>query len=308
MKRIGLTFFVLSFSLMTWGCSKSEYPKEEQREEGMIHLKEESQKMIGLEISAVKKQPLVSYIEVSGEIAQETENAIHVTTPNTGTLQIMNVSLGQWVEKDASLCVIRTREGKEIEVKSPHHGIVLAQYLKEGDSVDPISSILTIADTDVLRASFNVYEKDLGKVQMGQKVIIKTVAYPDKDFVGEIVFISPQVDSNTRTIKIRVNISNENNLLKFGMFVTGKIVSPLAGEGLVIPEEAIQEMDGQTTVFIPLEKKDEFLRKPVKIGQKTEGQVEVLEGLKEDERVVGKGSFYLKSELLKGELEEEEND
>jgi cobalt-zinc-cadmium efflux system membrane fusion protein len=124
-------------------------------------------------------------------------------------------------------------------------------------------------------------------------------------FEGEIVFISPAVDPNTRTVKIRVNVKNEEHLLKFGMFVSGKIQVPVSDETLVLPEEAIQEIEGQKVVFVPApDEVDEFLVRPVRTGQKTKEIVEILDGLSEGDKVAGRGSYYLKSELLKGELEE----
>jgi Cu(I)/Ag(I) efflux system membrane fusion protein len=164
---------------------------------------------------------------------------------------------------------------------------------------------MTIANPDILRASFNVYEKDLAGIKLGQKVLVKSIAYPDRIFEGEIVFISPAVDENTRAIKIRVDVKNEEHLLKFGMFVTGDIVVPVSEPVLTIPEVAIQEIEDVPVVFVPSkEEKDEFNVQKVKPGQTVEEQVEILSGLSEGEEIVGKGSFYLKSELLKGELEE----
>ena len=188
---------------------------------------------------------------------------------------------------------------------SPGHGIVLAQYAKEGDLVDTLTSIMTIANPDLLRTSFNVYEKDLAGIEVGQKVLVKTIAYPNKEFEGEIGFISPSVDEKTRAVKIRVNVKNEEHLLKFGMFVTGEILVPISEEVLTLPHSAIQTIEGKSVVFVP--KKDEaneFVMKEVPLGRRTADQIEILSGPAEGEEVVGKGSFYLKSELLKGELEE----
>jgi len=304
---IRILFFVLLVGSVfsNIGCSKKSDETKDEHHEEEVHLKEESQKMIGLELMTIKKTPLVSLIRVTGEIAQETENVKHVTPPQSGTLKVFKVNVGEVVEAGTSLCLVTTREGTDVEIKSPIHGIVMAQYLKEGDSVDTISSILTIANPDILRAGFNVYEKDLAGIQIGQKVVLESIAYPDKKFEGEILFISPQVDPETRAIKVRVDVKNEEHLLKFGMFVTGKIVVPLSGEGLVIPEAAVQDIKGQPSAFVPqANEPDAFLIRPVKVGRKIEEQIEILEGLSEGETIVTKGSYYLKSELLKGELEE----
>ena len=303
MIRILLLCFVMS---MFPGCScEKKAAKEEHHEEGTVHLKEESQKMVNLELVKVQRMPLKTKIEVVGEIAKETENVVHITSQEPGRLKAYLMGPSETVEKDTPICVIETKTGTELTIASPSHGIVLAQYLKPGDAVDTLTSIMTIANPDILRASFNVHEKDLAGIKLGQKVLVKSIAYPERTFEGEIVFISPAVDENTRAIKIRVDLKNEEHLLKFGMFVTGDIVVPVSEPVLTVPEEAIQEVEDSPVVFVPSkEEKDEFNVQKVKLGRTIDEQVEILSGVSEGEEIVGKGSFYLKSELLKGELEE----
>lgn len=289
------------------GCEKTprSHEGEHHEESGAVHLKKESQELIGFEIVSVKKGKLESSIEVVGEIAKETENMAHITCPEVGTLRGYLANLGETVEKGTPVCVIETKTGQKLEVSSPAHGIVLAQYLKIGDPVDSLTSIMTVADPDILRASFNVYEKDLAGIQLGQKVLVKSIAYPRKIFDGEIVFISPSVDEKTRTIKIRVNVKNEEHLLKFGMFVTGEILVSISEEVLIVAKEAVQRIEEKSVVFVPKEgEEDEFLVREVRVGRTAKDSVEILSGVSEGEKIVGKGSFYLKSELLKGELEE----
>ncbi len=290
------------------GCKKQQAPAKEElsQEQEAVRMKEESQKLIGLEVIAVQKAPLQSAIELVGEIATETENVMHITSSEAGTLQKYIAQLGDTVEKGNPLCVIQRKAGEPLEISSPNHGIVLAQYLKSGDSVDILTSIMTIANPDLLRASFSVYEKDLAGIKIGQEVHVKSIAYPGKDFSGKISFISPAVDEKTRTIKIRVDVSNEEHLLKFGMFVTGEIVVPVSEPVLVLPEIAIQNIKGKTVIFVPdTQNKEKFLIKEVQTGRKGTEQIEIVQGISEETQVVGKGSFHLKAELLKGELEEE---
>lgn len=269
----------------------------------IVHLGEESQEIVDLKIVKVKKMPLLSAIEVVGDIAQDTENVTHVTAPQAGTLKSIRVHAGDTVDQGTLLAQMTTKEGAAIDIASPRHGIIMAQYAKENESVDVISSIMTIADPDLLRASFNVYEKDLAGIKPGLRVLVQSVAYPQKEFEGEIVFVSPQVDVKTRAVRVRANIRNDEHLLKFGMYVTGKIFVPISGEALILPEEALQEIKGQTVVFLPNpDEKDEFQIREIKVGRSTPGFIEVISGLEENQDIVGQGSFYLKSELLKGEL------
>ncbi|OGW80041.1 MAG: hypothetical protein A3G33_04045 [Omnitrophica bacterium RIFCSPLOWO2_12_FULL_44_17] len=318
MIRILLLCFIISMFSGCGGCGKSgEQNEHEQVEQGegaeaVLHLKEESQRLVGLEVSKVRKTPYFSSLKVVGEIAQETEKVFHVTASQPGFLKLFLKQVGETVEKGTPLCVIQIKTDETIEVVSPAHGIVFAQYVKAGEKVDSLTSIMTVTDTDLLRVSFNVYEKDIAGIQLGEKVIVESVAYPDKEFEGEIVFVSPSVDTETRAIKIRGDVKNEEHLLKFGMFVSGEIISGRDEKYLSVPTQAVQTIDNEEVVFIKTGN-EEFVIRKIKVKAEAKEKVFIEDvpsygensQLKEGDEVVAKGSFLLKSELLKGELEGE---
>jgi multidrug efflux pump subunit AcrA (membrane-fusion protein) len=285
------------------GCQKKSPPIEagHHDEEGVVHVKEASQKMMDLELMTAQKKTFVSTIEVTGEIAKETEKMSHIVSPESGFLKSYLLNLGDTVEKGTPLCKIETKAGKLLEISSTGHGVVFAQYLKTGDAVDALTSIMTIADPDLLRASLNVYEKDLAGIKLGQKVLIESVAYPEKKFDGKLVYISPSVDDKTRTIKIRVDVDNPDHLLKFGMFVTGRILMESMEQYYAVPLRAIHFMNGKRVVFVKIGD-NEFQAREVKIAEETKDEAAVREGICEGDSVVVKESFLLKSELLKSEM------
>lgn len=304
---------VLFAALILQGCGGEKHDDQDDHsdhshhefhaeEDGVVHIKPEFQKMIELQLETVTKEKLVSAIEVVGEIAQETDQVAHIAADREGVLDSYLVDLGATVDEGTPLCTLRLKDGESSTLKADSHGTVLAKYLKIGDSVDTLTSIMTIADPDLMRAGFDIYERDLSKVSMGQTVKVKSAAYPGQLFDGKIVFISPRVDSKSRTIKIRVDIENEEHLLKFGMFVTGQIEVPTKEEVLFISQKAIQQIEDEQVVFMPSDEEDEFLIREVKAGRQINGKAEILSGLTEGERIVTEGSFYLKSELLKGDF------
>ncbi len=306
MKKI-LFLFLMVFFIN--GCGKSDNSAHHHAEEGeheehteAIHVSKEVQQSLGFETALASVKKLVDIIEVYGEIAQETEQVVHVSTPRPGQLESVDVELGGVVDPDAALAQVRTEEGELLTLRSPSHGIVIGQYFKTGDRVDPLSSLFTIADPDVVRGSFDLYEKDLAAVKVGQKVKVETLSYPERAFAGEVVYISPRIDQETRTIKVRVDIKNtEEHDLKFGMFVTGKIERLLDSEALLVPMESVHSIDGESIVFLQTSE-DEFLLTQVKVGVRNSHYVEILSGLNVGDRVVTRGSFNLKSEFLKESL------
>ncbi len=303
MKRTFL--FILMVSILINGCG-SKKAEEIDKKEAMetVHLSEAQQKLIDLKIGKVNKAPFESRIQVIGEIAQETEKALHLTSPEPGVLKSFLTEIGEADQKNEPLFEVTTKKGEILQIPSPDHGVVLARYVKEGESVDTITSIMTIVNPDVLRASLNVYEKDIARVKLGQKVIVKSIAYPDREFQGIVAFISPSVDEKTRTIKIRVNIDNKEDLLKFGMFVAGDILEISDELVLHVPKNAVVSIEDKPAVFVP-EGREGFAVKFVKTGRSTGDFIEIKEGLQEDANVVAQGSFQLKSEFLKSTFGED---
>ena len=199
---------------------------------------------------------------------------------------------------------------RHVEIKSPVAGIVIGSFVKSGDKVDTVSSIFTIADLSKLWANFDVYEKDVAEVKVGQKVIVHASAYSDKTFEGKIVFISPRVDETSHTIKIRAVVENKDYSLKLGMFISGEIIFESNEKYLSVSTHAVQTMNNEKIIFIKAED-GKFVMKKIHIKTETAEEVLIDESsdesaqIKEGDEVVIEGAFLLKSELLKGELEEE---
>src|SRR3989338_2375959 len=232
-----------------WGCGEKHYEDHHEDGKRAVEMKKDIQESIGLTTSPSEKKKIITDVDVYGVIAQDTENTMHVSPKTNCILKSLKVEVGQTVDEKSPIATVATEAGTQ-EILSPCHGVVISKYVKEGEKIDSLTSIVTIANPDVLRASFDVYEKDLSAIKLDQNVKVTTVAYPEKNFTGKVVFISPRVDDQTRTIKIRVDIENEDHFLKFGMFVTGRIQKEAEMESIVIPLESVQTIDSGKIVFI----------------------------------------------------------
>jgi cobalt-zinc-cadmium efflux system membrane fusion protein len=179
--------------------------------------------------------------------------------------------------------------------------VVIGSSAKTGEKVDTVSSLHTIADFSVLQATFDVYEKDIKDVKTGQAICVRSIAYPDKCFEGEIVFTSPRVDRDTNAIKVRADIRNPDNLLKLGMFVTAEISIETPEKYVVVPLEAVHSSDGKKMVFIKTGE-EKFVAREVTVKEQSGGDAALSAGVCEGEQVVTENSFLLKSELLKSKM------
>lgn len=188
---------------------------------------------------------------------------------------------------------------------APFTGTVVEQHMVLGEFIKPEDRPYTIADLSHLWIQLDIYEKDLRWVENGKTVDINVNAYPDERFEGKVTYISDILDESTRTAKARVEILNSEGKLKPGMFATAIISIPSSDneEVIVVPNSAIQQIEGKTAVFVQ-EGEDSFEMRGVSLGQNSGDCVQVLEGLDPGDRVVTEGGFYLKSALLKEELGE----
>jgi multidrug efflux pump subunit AcrA (membrane-fusion protein) len=283
-----------------------EHGEEHEGEErgGALHLAQATQQALELTVVPAEVKLLEHTLDVTGQIAQDTDRLTHVNAPEAGTLNELLVTIGQRVEAQTPVATLTSNSSETaIQVTAPRSGLVLGLHTTVGASVDPLTSLMTIADLSQVWATFDVYEQDVALVQVGQRLEVRSVAYPDRLFPGKIVFISPQVDQHTRTIKLRAQVENPDYALKLGMFVTGTLYIPTAEEALVVPHDAIQRIEEERVVFVQTGP-ETFEARDVQVGSETQRHVEILEGLKPGERVVAAGSFHLKAELLKGTLEE----
>jgi RND family efflux transporter MFP subunit len=191
-----------------------------------------------------------------------------------------------------------------LAVRAPFGGTVIESGVVTGDAVELGSGLFRLADPSVLWACLHIQEKDLGALKPGGEVVLKTQAYPGQEFRGRLALVGDAVEEATRTVEGRVEIPNPAGRLKAGMYVEASIAAAGGRRALVVPEEAVQDDEGRSVVFVKTGERT-FARRAVKTGERFDGSVEVLEGLADGETVVVSGSFLLESEIRKGALEDE---
>lgn len=187
-------------------------------------------------------------------------------------------------------------------IKSPISGTVVERNVVTGQLVEAASNCIRIMNTGTVWVDGQVYEKDIDRIVKTGKLTFVTLAYGDEEFSGKIINVGQTVDEKTRTITIRGEIPNKGSKLKPEMFGVMTIRIGEEVEALMIDSEALVKEGSEEYVFV--QKSDTlFEKRIVKSGFHLDEKVEITEGLKAGEKVVTKGSFYLKSELKKSEIE-----
>ena len=188
-------------------------------------------------------------------------------------------------------------------IRSPFAGVVIRVQAAPGDVVDPDTGLFSITDMSEVWVQAEVYEKDLGRVQVGQPASISVDTYPDERFSGTVGYISDTLDPKTRTAQVRCVVPNQDRRLKIDMFVSVDVPTTLSRKVLAVPTSAIQEIGGKKVVFVR-QSNERFQIREVRTGQAAGGQTEILAGLAEKDPVVVQGAFQLKSVRMNKELGE----
>jgi cobalt-zinc-cadmium efflux system membrane fusion protein len=202
---------------------------------------------------------------------------------------------------------VRPKEGEHFSsrfaVKSPIEGEVLSIDVSLGASVDSGDPLFHVGNLDEVWLILDVYERSLAKVQVGASVSFTADAYGDEVFTGTVDQIGGWLDPDSRTAEVRVVVPNPDHRLKPNMFAKARLAlgGEGHGEGLVVPADAVQDIEGRPSAFIE-EVPGRYAVRPVRTEPLPDGRLRVISGLEAGDKVVFEGAFTLKSELAKSEL------
>ena len=190
-----------------------------------------------------------------------------------------------------------------VPIVAPFAGRVIARNLTMGEVVETARKMFVVADLSTLWVVGNVAEKDISYLHRAttvpnQPVEVHVPAYPDEVFQGTVSYVGDVLDTETRTMQVRLIVENPTGRLKPEMFATIRVSSEPATDVLVVPEAAVQHDRDRTFVFVQKEP-GVFEARTIRVGDKNGAFAEVLEGVEEGETIVREGAFILKSELLK---------
>ena len=159
----------------------------------------------------------------------------------------------------------------------------------------PGEPLFQIADLSSVWVVANVFEQDLSLVRSGQVAAVSLAAYPGRTFTGKVTFVYPTVEPATRTARIRIELPNEDGLLKPDLYGTVEIVAGATVAAVSIPESAV--LDSGTRRVVLIERgAGAFEPREVTLGVRGDGYVEVVKGLEASERVVVNGNFLIDAE------------
>ncbi len=188
-----------------------------------------------------------------------------------------------------------------MEVRAPFAGEIVERTAVRGAVVEVGKPLFTLVDHSVVWGMLQVPEMALARVQVGQTVELRVDSLPGKVFTGKLTWISPAVDERTRMARARAEFANPDRLLKDKMFAIARILIRQAKGAMLVPQSAIQHVEGKPLVFVKLGE-DLYDARSVQLGARFNGQLEVLAGLKLQEHIAVTRVFALKSAMLMSRL------
>jgi Cu(I)/Ag(I) efflux system membrane fusion protein len=203
-------------------------------------------------------------------------------------------------------------------IRSPQEGYVVDKKIVVGASVEAKMTLFEVADLSTVWIEAEVYEKDIPFLQVGQKIEATVEAYPNRVFTGKLALVYPQLETATRTDRVRLTLDNPQHELRPGMFAAVRIDTPLetiepyrsaaaeirrvasAGappryEFLCVPERAIIDTGSKKLVYVEREP-GVFEGVEVELGPRDDGYYPVIKGLRPGDKMAAAGGFLIDAE------------
>jgi cobalt-zinc-cadmium efflux system membrane fusion protein len=180
-------------------------------------------------------------------------------------------------------------------VKAPISGIITKRNANPGFNIDLATALFTVTDLSTVWVIADLYERDFAGVGVGSPVTITSTAYTGMELRGRVDYIDPQVQAETRTAKLRAEVPNAGNRLRFGMFVDVSIGSRTPRPVVMLPKSAVQTVGAQSIVYVSTAP-GRFIPRDVAVGDTMGDEIAILSGLQPGEAVVTDGAFFLRAE------------
>ncbi|NEV94433.1 efflux RND transporter periplasmic adaptor subunit [Psychroflexus sp. YR1-1] len=254
-----------------------------------LFVNEEGEQVSKGEVVAEVYAPEIQVLKEELELARRQGNEL-----------LLNSILQKIQNYELSVDDVESLKNGRLNLRSPKTGIITNLKVTQGDNLKAGQSLMSIADLSSLWAILDVYENDLNKINVGDKLKLETPNY--KKVSGEVTFITPVLDDETRSAKARVVINNRNLDLKPGVFITAEVIKTApkseGSETLMAPKSAVLWTGKRSVVYQQLENENGvyFKMKTVEIGETSSDFVEILSGLEPGDEVVTYGAFSIDSE------------
>lgn len=183
------------------------------------------------------------------------------------------------------------------ELRAPFDGALGARWVSPGDRVDSDTSLVQIDAVDRLRLEFSLPESAVGLARVGLDLSVRVAAYPEERFDGQVYFVSPSLDPNSRRLPLKAWLSNEEGRLRPGMFARVELEIDHTDRALIVPDSAIAYDAGGSYVW-RIAGDQTADRVVVELGARRDGSVRILSGISAGDMIVTSGNLKLSPGIM----------
>lgn len=254
---------------------------EADKDAVMASLGGEQKQKMNPEDHAIVKQALAAV-----EAAKSEEQAILAGLGQAAD-KSSDIDLHPEVQRAHAEISLAKEKLKDLTLIAPMNGVLSVRHAAAGDYVDKGTLIFELIDLSSVKTAFRVPERHISRIRMGQSAELRVAPYPGETFRGVVYYIDPMIDENSRTVLMKMRIPNAGHRLKPGLFANVQIVIGEFSDATVIPEESVVPQGGNFFAFVV--ESGRAVQRPIKIGLRQAGKVQILEGLAAGEQVVVAG-------------------
>ncbi len=193
----------------------------------------------------------------------------------------------------------------EIAIRSPMAGVVLSRTATPGAVIESGAPLVIVTDPTILWLTVNAPEQFSGVFHRGQVLSFTVPAFPGEKFTARVNAVGAGLDPETRTLPVRGTIANESGRLKPEMIATAVAESQSGSPAVLVPEDAVQLLDGKPNVFViepNATGSTTISRRIVETGPRANGRIAITRGLSGGETIVVRGAFAVKSQFDKSNM------
>jgi len=197
------------------------------------------------------------------------------------------------VQAQASLGVAQAKLDDTI-IRAPVDGILIARAVEPGNVVQPGKELMALAPVGETQVVVQIDEKNLAQLKLGQLALASADAFPKERFAAELIYINPGIDALRGSVEVKLRVATPPEYLRQDMTVSVDIEVARRNGTVVVPADAVHDANGaEPWVLVVAGLRAE--RRPVRLGLKGDGRVEILEGLQPGDRVIPAGLAMIKS-------------
>lgn len=251
----------------------------------------------GVRVARAAAAEMLASVEVYGRIGLDQDSVRRASSRFNGVVREFRKSVG---DKVAAADVVARVENIQTlvvaDVVSPGSGTVIARGVSVGDAVSEGVVLFSVADLGHVWLDLEIPRSELTRVRSGQAVSVR-LQEGGEPASAQIAFVSPLMSADNQTASARVVLANVDGRWKPGAFVRASVAVDAFRVPVAVKESAVQTMDGRTVVFS--RHGDVYQGRPVQLGRRSGGLVEVVKGLGAGETYVSEGSFLIKADIAK---------